>query len=361
MFFDTLEVLNYRNYNKLKIKFSPSKNIIYGKNGSGKTNIVEALYVIGLTKSFRNTSERNLIYKEKSQSKIKAKVIKNSKKAKYEVDLFKDGKKVLIDNNVVGLLSNYISNIPIIVFFPDDLKLIKETPIIRRKFLNVELSFNDRLYLINSTKYNKILKQRNSYLKQLQINGNQSKEYLDILTKKMIDYGKYIYNSRNEFINYLNNNINYYYQKIAKKGTLKLRYISNFDLDDKKIIKKINDLYQKELLFGKTLIGTHLDDIEFYLDDNKVKDWASEGQLKNIVISIKLVEVKYIYEKLGFYPILILDDLFSELDKEKINNIINLLPKDCQIFITTTEISKIKKSLREDSKLFKINNGTIEE
>ena len=361
MFFDTLEVLNYRNYNKLKIKFSPSKNIIYGKNGSGKTNIVEALYVIGLTKSFRHTSDSNLIYKEKSQSKIKAKVIKNSKKAKYEVDLFKDGKKVLIDNNVVGLLSNYISNIPIIVFFPDDLKLIKETPIIRRKFLNVELSFNDRLYLINSTKYNKILKQRNSYLKQLQINGNQSKEYLDILTKKMIDYGKYIYNSRNEFINYLNNNINYYYQKIAKKGTLKLRYISNFDLDDTKIIKKINDLYQKELLFGKTLIGTHLDDIEFYLDDNKVKDWASEGQLKNIVISIKLVEVKYIYEKLGFYPILILDDLFSELDKEKINNIINLLPKDCQIFITTTEISKIKKSLREDSKLFKINNGTIEE
>lgn len=361
MFFDTLEVLNYRNYNKLKIKFSPSKNIIYGKNGSGKTNIVEALYVIGLTKSFRNTSERNLIYKEKSQSKIKAKVIKNSKKAKYEVDLFKDGKKVLIDNNVVGLLSNYISNIPIIIFFPDDLKLIKETPIIRRKFLNVELSFNDRLYLINSTKYNKILKQRNSYLKQLQINGNQSKEYLDILTKKMIDYGKYIYNSRNEFINYLNNNINYYYQKIAKKGTLKLRYISNFDLNDTRIIKKINDLYQKELLFGKTLIGTHLDDIEFYLDDNKVKDWASEGQLKNIVISIKLVEVKYIYEKLGFYPILILDDLFSELDKEKINNIINLLPKDCQIFITTTEISKIKKSLREDSKLFKIINGKIEE
>ena len=287
MFFDTLEVLNYRNYNKLKIKFSPSKNIIYGKNGSGKTNIVEALYVIGLTKSFRNTSEKNLIYKEKSQSKIKAKVIKNNKKAKYEVDLFKDGKKVLIDNNVVGLLSNYISNIPIIVFFPDDLKLIKETPIIRRKFLNVELSFNDRLYLINSTKYNKLLKQRNSYLKQLQINGNQSKDYLDILTKKMIDYGKYIYNSRNEFINYLNNNINYYYQKIAKKGTLKLRYISNFELDEVKITNKINDLYQKELLFGKTLIGTHLDDIEFYLDDNRVKDWASEGQLKNIVISMK--------------------------------------------------------------------------
>ena len=361
MFFDTLELLNYRNYPKLKITFSPSKNIIYGKNGSGKTNIVEALYVLGLTKSFRNTSERNLIYKEKNNTKIKAKVVKNKKKTKYEVDLYKDGKKVMINNNIIGLLSNYISNIPIIVFFPDDLKLIKETPIIRRKFLNVELSFNDRLYLINVTKYNKLLKQRNSYLKQLQINGNQSKEYLDILTKKMIDYGKYIYSSREEFINYLNDNINDYYQKIVKKGHLKIKYVSNFNLDEEKLIKKINDLYQKELLFGKTLIGTHLDDIEFYLDDNKVKDWASEGQLKNIVISIKLVEVKYIYEKLGYYPILILDDLFSELDKEKINNIINLLPNECQIFITTTEISKIKKSLRDNSKIIKVNNGVVEE
>ena len=360
MIIDLLELSNFRNYSKLKINFSPSINIIYGKNGSGKTNIVEAIYVLGLTKSFRNINEKNLIFKEKEQSKIKG-TIKYKSKNKYEVDITKEGKKVLINNNKVNLLSDYISRIPIIVFSPDDLKLLKDTPIVRRKFLNIELSFYNKEYLKNVAYYNKLLKQRNSYLKQSLINANSSSDYLNVLTEKLYDYGLSIYEEREKFLEYVNKHINEYYKKIATNGELSVKYVSNFDKDKKKMLDNYKKYYQKELNFGKTLLGIHLDDIEFYLDNNKVKEWASEGQLKNIVVSLKLVELQLLYEQNGYYPILILDDLFSELDKEKINNIIKLLPNDSQIFITTTELSKVKKSIKENSKLIKVINGRVEE
>lgn len=356
----SLELTNFRNYHKAKIKFSPFINIIYGKNGSGKTNIVEAIYVLGLTKSFRNVNEKKLILKNKSISKIKG-IISQNYKTRYEVQINDEGKKAFINNDKVGLLSKYISKIPIIVFFPDDLKLLKDTPIIRRRFLNIELSFYNEDYLKNVAYYNKLLKQRNSYLKQSFMNNNKSSDFLNILTEKLYDYGLEIYKVRKEFLNYINDNINKYYSKISKSGTLMVKYITNFIEQKDKMLANYQKNYQRELNFGKTLLGIHLDDMEFYLDGNKVKEWASEGQLKNIVVSLKLVELDLIKERRGYYPILILDDLFSELDKEKINNIIKLLPEDTQIFITTTELSKIKRNLKENSKIIKIEDGKIEE
>ena len=360
MIIDALELSNFRNYSKLKIHFSPNVNIIYGKNGSGKTNIVEAIYVLGVTKSFRNINEKLLIFKEKEKTRIKG-IIRKKRRYSYEIDITKEGKIVLINNKKVNLLSDYISNIPIVVFSPDDLKILKESPIIRRKYLNIELSFYNREYLKSIAYYNKLLKQRNSYLKQSFINSNNSSEYLNILTEKMFDYGLAIYNERKFFLEYVNQNINNYYTKIAKTGYLKVKYVTNFNDDKLKMLESYKKYYKKELGFGKTLLGIHLDDMEFYLDNNKVKEWASEGQLKNIIVSLKLVELQLLYEKNGYYPILILDDLFSELDKEKINNILNMLPMDSQIFITTTELSKIKMSIRNNSKLIKVNNGRIEE
>ena len=360
MIIDTLELSNFRNYHKLKINFSPNINIIYGKNGSGKTNIVEAIYVLGLTKSFRNVNEKNLILSGKELARIKG-IVKNSGKNHYEVDISKEGKKVLINNNAVNLLSNYISQIPIVIFSPDDLKLLKDTPLVRRKYLNIELSFYNNSYLKNIALYNKLLKQRNAYLKQSFINSNNSSDFLNIITEKLYDYGIEIYKDRKSFLEYVNDNINNYYHKISKTGTLSVKYISNFKEDKLEMLHNYTNYYKKELSFGKTLLGIHLDDIEFYLDNNKVKEWASEGQLKNIVVSLKLVELQLLKEKNGYYPILILDDLFSELDKDKINNIINLLPMDNQIFITTTELSKVKKSIKDNSKKFKVINGIVEE
>lgn len=360
MKFESLELLNFRNYHKLSLKFSPNVNIIYGKNGSGKTNIVEAIYVLALTKTFRNVNDKSLIRKEYEKAKIKG-TVKHNKKSKYQVEITKDGKKVQINNNKIQLLSEYIAKIPIIVFSPGDLRILKDTPIIRRKFLNIELSFYNSNYLKYVSDYNKVLKQRNSYLKQLSFNANKSYEYLDILTQKLIELGKIIYNLRLEFISQINERINKFYNLITKDGQVVIKYISSFDKTVEELLKKFKKVYDKELNFGKTLLGVHLDDLDFLLDDNKAKEWASEGQIKNIIVALKLAELEMIKERLGYGPVLILDDLFSELDKEKINNILKLLPTDCQIFITTTELSKLKKSIKENSKKFKVFTGNVVE
>ena len=360
MKFELLELLNFRNYHKLSLKFSPNVNIIYGKNGSGKTNIVEAIYVLALTKTFRNVNDKSLIRKSCEKAKIKG-TVKQTKKIKYQVEITKEGKKVQINNNKIQLLSEYIAKIPIVVFSPGDLRILKDTPITRRKFLNIELSFYDSNYLKYVSDYNKVLKQRNSYLKQLSLNANKSYEYLDILTQKLIELGKIIYDLRLEFINQINLRINDYYNLITKEGSISVKYLSTFDKSSEELAKKFKKIYEKELNFGKTLLGVHLDDLDFLLDDNKAKEWASEGQIKNIIVALKLAELEMIKERLGFGPILILDDLFSELDKEKINNILKLLPSDCQIFITTTELSKLKKSLKENSKKFKVFFGNVVE
>lgn len=356
-----LKLLNFRNYSSLELNFSPTINIFYGNNGMGKTNLVEAIYVLALTKSFRTIQDRNVIMKDKNVTKIEG-IVKTRTKTNYKVIINDDGKKVKIDNNKVDRISDYISKINIVLFHPDDMKIIKDTPSIRRKMLNIELSQLNKKYLIHLSGYNKILKQRNAYLKQVFINGNSSTEYLNILTNKLVDYGIEIEHARSEYIDLINNYISNIYRDIALVGELKVKYISDYKGKTKeKILEDYKKNYQKEMSFGKTLIGVHHDDIDFLLDGNKLKEWGSEGQLKNTIISFKLAEIKIIKEQTGANPILILDDLFSELDEEKINNILNLLDKDIQTFITTTDISRINKNIIEKSKIFKITEGKIEE
>lgn len=353
-----LKLLNFRNYSNLELTFSSDINIFYGNNGMGKTNLVEAIYVLSLTKSFRTIQDKNLIMKEKNVSKIEGIVNKTN----YKVIINDVGKKVKINNNKVDRISDYISKINIVLFHPDDMNLIKDTPSVRRKMLNVFLSQLYREYLVYLSGYNKILKQRNSYLKQVFINGNSSTDYLNILTDKLIDYGIEIEKMREKYVLLVNQYITDIYKGITSKGNLEIQYISDYKGKTKEqILQEYKNLTKKELAFGKTLIGVHHDDIEFLLDGNKIKDWGSEGQIKNAVISLKLSEIKIINEIKGYNPILILDDLFSELDQEKINNILNLISSDIQTFITTTDISRIDNEILEKSKIFKVTEGSIEE
>lgn len=356
-----LKLLNFRNYLNLELNFSDSINILYGNNGMGKTNLVEAIYVLALTKSFRTIQDKNLITKDKNITKIEG-IVKTKSKNNYKVIINEAGKKVKIDNNKIDRISDYISKINIVLFSPDDMKIIKDTPSIRRKMLNIELSQINKTYLKYLSSYNKILKQRNSYLKQVFINGNSSTEYLNILTNKLVDYGIEIAKERENYINLINEHIGNVYKQIAGYGELKIKYVSDFKNKEKeRILLQFKELYKKEMAFGKTLIGVHHDDIDFLLDGNKLKEWGSEGQLKNAIISFKLSEIKIIKEIKDCNPILILDDLFSELDQEKINNILNLIENDMQTFITTTDISRIDDDILKVSKKIKVTDGQVEE
>ncbi len=356
-----LKLTNFRNYENLNLDFKNNLNIIYGENGSGKSNLVEAIYLLALTKSFRLTSDKQLIQKNKKNTIVEGKILKNNDYSTYKVYISNDGKKVEIDNNKINKISEYVTKVQIVLFYPRDTELVNSSPSERRRILNIEISQIFKEYMILLSNYNKILKQRNAYLKQLYLYGNASREYLDILTKKILEYGKKIYKYRLEYINNLNEYIKDVYKKIFGQGNLKIVYRSSFNKTEKELLELYRKIYSKEMANGKTLLGIHHDDFEFILDGNKLKDWGSQGQLKNAIISFKLAEINIINSILKDYPILILDDLFSELDESKIVNIFKLLNNDVQTFITTTELNKVPKKIKEKSSIFKVINGSIRE
>ena len=355
-----LKLLNFRNYNKLELSFSKN-NIIYGKNGMGKTNLIEAIYVLALSKTFRSNNEKILIKDNEELTKITG-VIVDDYKNNYQIIINKSGKNVKIDNKIYKKLSDYISKIKIILFNPNDLQIIKDSPSIRRRLLNVSISQLDNNYLKLLSSYNKILKQRNSYLKTMYINANTSNDYLNILTDKLIDNGIKIHKYRQEYINNLNKIISNIYEKITNLKGINIKYISDYsELDKDSIKNKYLEYQEKDMLQGMTRFGIHHDDLLFELNSKDLKEYGSEGQQKNAIIAYKISEIEVFKEKINKLPILILDDLFSELDKEKINNILNLIDNDIQTFITTTEIDKIDKKIIDKSKIFHVTQDGIRE
>jgi len=355
-----LKLINFRNYSKLELDFSPNKNIIIGKNGMGKTNIVEAIYVLALTKSFRGQSDNILIKENEDMLRVSAD-IKKTFIDNYQIVITKDEKRVSVNKTRVKKLSDYVSNINVVLFSVDDLRLIKDTPSTRRKLINIELSQinNEYLNLVNT--YNKLIKQRNSYLKTLLFNNYASCDYLEIITDKVIEVGLKIYEIRKDYFDKINPYIKDIYENITGCKDLKIDYLSDFKLDKEKIKAKYKHYEEKDINFTKTHYGVHHDDFIFIKDGNILRDYGSEGEQKNAIIALKLAELRLFSEINGDTPILILDDLFSELDSEKINNVLKFIPEDVQTFITTTELNKVKKSLVNKSKVIKVINGRVED
>lgn len=356
---DDLKLLNFRSYSSLYLKFNDKLNIIYGMNGVGKTNIVEAIYALSLTKSFRTNNDSLMIMKDKNVTKIEAN-ISNNKINNYQLILQNHDKKVKINDIKIEKISDYISNIFMILFNPDDLRIIKDSPAFRRKLLNIELSQLDRNYVLYLNGYNKILKQRNIYLKEMYINGTLSKNYLNVMTEKLVDYGKKIFEIRKKFLDKIACSISNNYLKIFGSGNLSIKYVSDFNESKEYLVKKYQSNLKKDLFLGKTSMGIHRDDIDFILDDMSLKECGSEGQQKNVLIALKLSEIDIVKEIKGYYPILIFDDLSSELDKTKINNILGMFDDKVQTFITTTSIDFFNDEILNKATIIKVDNNNVE-
>ena len=356
-----LKLQNFRNYDNIDLNFSQSTNLIYGKNGMGKTNLVEAIYVLSLTKSFKTNNDRILIKNGEDYLKISAQV-QDSLKKDYQIIISKDGKRIKENNTIIKKISDYISKINVIIFSPYDLNVIKDSPSERRKMLNVSISKLDNTYLKTLNSYNKTIKQRNAYLKTIYLNNIKNDGYLDIITDKLISYGKLLYDYRKKYIDDINSLITDKFNYINHINDVKIKYISDYnDLSEDKIKKKYLLLREKEKILGKTLFGVHHDNFCFVVNNHDFRDYASEGQQKNVIIAYKLSEIELLYKKHRDYPILILDDLFSELDKEKINNILKLLDKNIQTFITTTELDVVSEDIINNSAVFHIIDGKVKE
>jgi len=359
-----LSLYNFRNYEEAHLNFDENINIFIGKNGSGKTNLLESIFVLAVTKSHRAYIEKTLINNNKVMMKIVGEISTKSSNKKLEMVLNSKGKRVSINNVGIKKISNYISNFDVILFCPDDLELIKGSPNQRRRFLNIEIGQLDNKYFKYLNEYNILIKNRNEYLKTITFNKYDNK-YLEILNKQIIDKALIIYKYRFSFIKNINDKINLIYNRISK-GNINIEYKNSCDIteyDKEKLsgilFKKLNNNLRKEIAQGNTLYGPHKDDFEVYIDENNARDYGSQGQQRLLVLCIKISEISIFKEETGEYPVLLLDDVFSELDITKRNKVVSFLNKKMQVFITSTDIKNISKKILKDAKIFSIKDGNI--
>lgn len=367
MILKKINLVNYRNYQKVSISLNDKINIFIGNNAQGKTNILESIYVLALTKSHRNVNESNLILFGKNSLKIEGKVKKDKILETLEIQITKNDKKVFKNKTPIKRISDYISNLNVILFTPDDLEIVKGSPSIRRNLLNIEISQISNSYITILNEYNKLLKNRNEYLKMLYVNNFTDRKYLDIITDKLIEKAVIIYQLRKKFIDEINQNITLLYKEIAGVDGLFVKYINNCDIDTfseenikEQLKKHYKDNYKKELLQGMTLYGPHRDDFEFFIGEENLKLFGSQGQQRLSVICLKLSEIDIFKKKTNTSPILLLDDIFSEIDRSKKNKLIQFINKDIQTIITATDLRGLSKNIIKDAFVFKVAAGKIE-
>jgi DNA replication and repair protein RecF len=365
MYIKKLKLHDFRNYKSLTVTLTKGINIIYGENAQGKTNLLESIYVLGLTKSHRSFIDNNLINNGSEYLTIEG--IINTNKIDNKLNIYIDNKiKVLkFNNNTIKKVSDYISIMNIIIFYPDDLELIKGSPINRRKYLNLELSQLYSNYFILINEYNKILKLRNEYLKKINRKESLDKNYIEILTGYLIDKSIMIYKMRDKYIKKINEYCKDIFKDIMGLDGFSIRYNPSidFNLNDSSLKEILIKEYKKKLDYDikicSTSIGPHKDDIEFYLNDKNLKFYGSQGQQRVAVLALKLSEIEIFKKYKETTPILLLDDIFSELDDIKKNNLLKYINKDIQTIITTTDLNNLDSKLIKKSKLFNINKGQV--
>lgn len=347
-----LKLKNYRNYKEAEISFDKEINIIYGNNAEGKTNLLEAIYISSTSKSHKNSKETDIIRFNENEAHIRLEFNKNDKSNTIDIQLNKDQKKgIAYNGEKVEKLSDFLGNFNVIMFAPEDLNIIKEGPQIRRKFLDMELCQIDKVYINYLSSYNKALNQRNAMLK-----SNIDFTVLDSLDDQLTTYGKLVIEKRRKNIEELKPKILNIHSLISgDKEKLIIDYESNAEKDFENNLKANRNIDIKNQF---TSIGPHRDDISFVINGEDIRKFGSQGQKKTAAISLKLSELNIIKEKNGDTPVLLLDDVFSELDETRQKLLIQNL-KGIQTIITCTGMKKNIFELLKPTKVFKVENGNI--
>ena len=361
-----IKLLNFRNYDELFLEFSDNINIIIGNNGEGKTNILESVYVLSLTKSNRYGIDNDLIQFGKKFFKLEGSIVYDDLVKKLAVSLNNAKKSVSINGKEIYKISDYVANFCVVSFSSLDLEIIKGAPSIRRNFLNISLSQMYANYITNLNEYNAILKLRNDYLKKLNINGMLDKRYLDVINTKLVEKACKVTSRRIAYLNDINALIEGIFYKLTGIHSLMILFensVLNGDYEEDKykesFYSRLQKNYNQELLLGNTLQGPHRDDYKFILNGNDMKLFASQGQQRLAVIAFKLAEV-YVFKKYkNDYPVLLLDDIFSEIDTKKRNKIIKYLNNDIQTIITTTDILNVDETLLKNARILTLKNKKI--
>lgn len=357
MVVESIELKNYRNYNELHMEFDRGTNILYGDNAQGKTNILEAVYVCATTKSHRGSKDREIIGFGQEESHIKMTIKKDSVPYRIDMHLKKNKTKGVAINGIpIHKASELFGVLNVVFFSPEDLNLIKNGPADRRRFIDLELCQLNKLYVHSLVQYNKIIAQRNKLLKELSFKP-EYEEMLDIWDMQLVSYGREIIKYRKEFIDQLNEIIReIHFGLSGEREQLVIRYEPN--TGEAELEQALKRGRKQDLKQRVTLTGPHRDDISFYVNQIDVRRFGSQGQQRTAALSLKLAEIELVRKIVKDYPILLLDDVLSELDKCRQEHLLSGI-RHIQTIITCTGLEDFISCCFQIDKIFKVVEGTV--
>ena len=359
MFIKKLILLNYRNYKELDLDFGKSVNVIMGDNAQGKTNILEAIYYCAFAKSHRTSRDKELINWEANDAYISASIGRERLDKRIDINILKDGKKGIRINTIkIKKIGELFGTFNVVMFSPEDLKIIKESPGLRRKFIDMEICQINSKYYFNLVQYNKVLNERNTILK----NRNLSEDMLEIYDEQLSEFGEYIIKHRLDYLEKLN----YYGTEIHKditmnKEKIEFKYQSSIkNLEDikNKFLELLKKNRKRDIEKGISTIGPHRDDFSVYINGVDTKSFGSQGQQRTAVLTMKFSSLRIVKEVTGEYPILLLDDVLSELDFNRKRYILSTIG-EIQTIITCTGIEDINEYLDSKARVFNVCSGKI--
>ncbi|MGX7049064.1 recombinase RecF [Lactococcus piscium] len=354
MIISELTLKNFRNYKALHLEFDPNLNIFVGQNAQGKTNIAESIFFLALTRSHRTHTDRDLLSWDEKEMRVSGRIIKKNMTVPLEVSLTSKGRIAKANHLKENRLADYIGNLNVIMFAPEDLAIIKGAPSIRRRFMDMEIGQIRPVYLYDLMRYNKTLKERNSYLKFDP--AKIDTDFLDVLDEQLVTYGHKVIEHRSRFVESLMTISTVLHDNLSHgKEKLVVKYVQNVKADFAAELKLAR---QKDLFRHQTSVGPHRDDLQFMLNDIDVSNFGSQGQQRTTALSIKLAEIDLVFQETGEYPVLLLDDVMSELDNQRQLDLLSLVIGKTQTFITTTTLDHLQH-LPDKLTVFQVSDGEI--
>ncbi|MDF2871676.1 MAG: recF [Anaerocolumna sp.] len=357
MFIKTLELKDYRNYESLSMDFSQGVNILYGDNAQGKTNILESLYMCGTTKSHRNSKDREVIRFGMDESHIR--VVLENKGVPHKIDIHlkkNKAKGAAIDGIPVKKSSELLGIVNYIFFSPEDLSIIKNGPSERRHFLDMELCQLDKVYFYHLSNYQKIINQRNNLLKQISFN-RKLMDTISVWDEQLVLHGLKVMEGRKGFIETLNPIVSDIHSKISGgRENLVIKYEPN--TDENSFMEKLKSSLERDVILKATGTGPHRDDISFFNGTMDIRKFGSQGQQRTTALSLKLAEIEVVRKIAKDNPILLLDDVLSELDRKRQNYLLNSI-HDIQTIITCTGLEEMVQNRIQCDRIFRVTEGSV--
>lgn len=357
MYIESIELQNYRNYEYLYIEFDPATNILYGDNAQGKTNILEAAYLCGTTKSHRGSRDREIIRFGQEESHIRMMVRRDGISRKIDMHLKKNKSKgIAVDGIPIKKASELFGIVNLVFFSPEDLNIIKNGPGERRRFLDMELCQLDKIYLQDLAAYNQVLNQRNKLLKDISFSPKLA-DTLDVWDMQLVHYGKKIIKARKRFIGELNGMIRELHASLTGgREDIFLDYEPN--VEEEFLEERLAAARDRDLKFRQSSAGPHRDDFCVKVNDIDIRKFGSQGQQRTAALSLKLSELSLVKKRIGENPVLLLDDVLSELDGSRQNYLLQSI-HHIQTLITCTGLDEFVSNRFEINKIFRVIDGNV--